>query len=100
MQVLDIKPRDEYRYGYVLWLDQETAMPLQSQLIDDQGRVVEQILFSEIEIPADVGPDELIPIVRQVDFFDVAVVGGAGGKSQYLTGIGFPVTRSIDPYLP
>ena len=48
----------------------------------------------------DVGPDELIPIVRQADFFDVAVVGGAGGKSQYLTGIGFPVTRSIDPYLP
>jgi hypothetical protein len=48
----------------------------------------------------DVGPDELIPIVRQVDFFDVAVVGGAGGKSQYLTGIGFPVTRPIDPYLP
>jgi sigma-E factor negative regulatory protein RseB len=59
VQVLDIKPRDEFRYGYVLWLDQETAMPLQSQLVDDQGRVVEQILFSEIEIPADVRPDEL-----------------------------------------
>ena len=37
-QVLEIKPRDEFRYGYMLWLDQETAMPLQSQLIDEQGR--------------------------------------------------------------
>jgi sigma-E factor negative regulatory protein RseB len=54
VQLLEIKPRDEFRYGYMLWLDQETAMPLQSQLIDEQGTVVEQILFTEIEIPADV----------------------------------------------
>jgi sigma-E factor negative regulatory protein RseB len=53
-QVLEIKPRDEFRYGYVLWLDEETAMPLQSQLIDEQGQVVEQILFTEIEVPADI----------------------------------------------
>ena len=50
VQVLEIKPRDEFRYGYRLWLDQETAMPLQSALIDEQGEVVEQILFTEIEI--------------------------------------------------
>lgn len=68
VQVLDIKPRDEFRYGYVLWLDQETAMPLQSQLIDDQGRVVEQILFSEIEIPADIRPDELEPTLETTGF--------------------------------
>jgi sigma-E factor negative regulatory protein RseB len=54
VQVLEIKPRDEFRYGYMLWLDRETAMPLQSQLIDEQGQVVEQILFTEIEIPADI----------------------------------------------
>ena len=54
VQVLEIKPRDEFRYGYMLWLDQETAMPLQSQLIDEQGQVVEQILFTDIEMPADI----------------------------------------------
>jgi sigma-E factor negative regulatory protein RseB len=68
VQVLDIKPRDEFRYGYVLWLDQETAMPLQSQLIDDQGGIVEQILFSEIEIPADIRPDELEPTLDTTGF--------------------------------
>ena len=68
VQVLDIKPRDEFRYGYMLWLDQETAMPLQSQLIDDQGRVVEQILFSEIEIPADIRPAELEPTIDTTGF--------------------------------
>jgi sigma-E factor negative regulatory protein RseB len=56
-QVLQIEPRDEFRYGYMLWLDQETAMPLKSELVDEKGTIVEQILFTEIdllnEIPAE-----------------------------------------------
>ena len=38
VQVLEIKPRDEFRYGYMLWLDQETAMPLQSTAHRRAGR--------------------------------------------------------------
>lgn len=57
VRMLEIKPRDEFRYGYVLWLDQESAMPLKSELVDEQGNIVEQILFTEIdvldEIPAE-----------------------------------------------
>lgn len=67
-QVLEIKPLDEFRYGYMLWLDQETAMPLQSQLIDDQGKVVEQILFTDIEIPADIPPAALEPTIDTTGF--------------------------------
>jgi sigma-E factor negative regulatory protein RseB len=68
VQMLEIKPRDEFRYGYMLWLDQETAMPLQSQLIDEQGRVVEQILFTDIEIPADVAVAELEATIDTTGF--------------------------------
>ena len=68
VQVLEIKPRDEFRYGYMLWLDQETAMPLQSQLIDEQGEVVEQILFTEIEIPADIPAAALEPTIDTTGF--------------------------------
>ncbi len=53
-QILEIKPRDAFRYGYMLWLDQETAMPLKSQLIDDQGAIVEQILFTSIDLQAQI----------------------------------------------
>jgi sigma-E factor negative regulatory protein RseB len=68
VQTLEIKPRDEFRYGYMLWLDQETAMPLQSQLIDEQGQVVEQILFTEIEVPADIPPEALEPTIDTAGF--------------------------------
>jgi sigma-E factor negative regulatory protein RseB len=47
-QVIMVQPRDEFRYGYRLWLDDETAMPLMSQLCDRNGNVIEQILFAEL----------------------------------------------------
>lgn len=68
VQVLEIKPRDEYRYGYKLWLDLETAMPLQSTLIDERGDVVEQILFTEIEIPAEIPAVALEPTIDTTGF--------------------------------
>jgi sigma-E factor negative regulatory protein RseB len=68
VQVLEITPRDEFRYGYKLWLDRETAMPLQSQLVDEQGQVVEQIVFREIEVPADVAAAELEPTIDITGF--------------------------------
>ena len=58
-QILEIKPRDAFRYGYMLWLDQETAMPLRSQLIDDQGAIVEQILFTSIDLKAPIPPQAI-----------------------------------------
>lgn len=67
-QVIEIKPLDEFRYGYKLWLDRETAMPLQSQLVDGQGSVVEQIMFTEIEVPAEIPPDALEPTIETAGF--------------------------------
>lgn len=68
VQVLEIRPRDEFRYGYRLWLDQETAMPLRSQLVGERGEVVEQIVFTEIEIPADIPASELEPTIDTSGF--------------------------------
>jgi sigma-E factor negative regulatory protein RseB len=48
--VIDVRPRDAYRYGYRLWLDSETAMPLRSMVSDGAGRTVEQILFTRLEV--------------------------------------------------
>ena len=58
-QVVGIKPRDSFRFGYVLWLDQETALPLKSQVRDENGEVVEQIRFTEFEILEEI-PDSAV----------------------------------------
>lgn len=43
-----IRPRDGFRYGYRLWLDKSTYVPLKTQLVDLRGRVLEQILFTHV----------------------------------------------------
>jgi sigma-E factor negative regulatory protein RseB len=51
VRVLDIKPRDGFRYGYRLWLDEKTAMPLRTMVFDGAGRPVEVINFTQLEMP-------------------------------------------------
>jgi sigma-E factor negative regulatory protein RseB len=45
-RVISVKPKDEYRYGYKLWIDEETAMPVRTQLCDQRGRVIEQLVLA------------------------------------------------------
>jgi len=54
--VISIEPRDEYRYGYRLWIDDSTAMPLKTQLCDAGGHVIEQRVFGNLTMPAHI-PD-------------------------------------------
>lgn len=51
-QEVTIIPRDNYRYGYQLWADTETGLLLKANLVDDQGKVVEQFMFTSIELDA------------------------------------------------
>jgi sigma-E factor negative regulatory protein RseB len=57
-RVVALTPVDEYRYGYRLWIDEETFMPLKTQLCDQSGQVIEQILFSSIDLPERI-PDSM-----------------------------------------
>jgi sigma-E factor negative regulatory protein RseB len=57
-RVIALKPRDEYRYGYRLWIDEQTSMPLKTQLCDGTGTVIEQIVFSNIDLPERI-PDSM-----------------------------------------
>jgi sigma-E factor negative regulatory protein RseB len=47
-QVVDLKPKDAWRYGYRLWLDHETGLPLRIALIGEGGRPLEQMAFTEL----------------------------------------------------
>ena len=57
-RVVALHPRDEYRYGYRLWIDEKTSMPLKTQLCNQSGEVIEQIVFSSIDLPERI-PDSM-----------------------------------------
>jgi sigma-E factor negative regulatory protein RseB len=62
-RVVALHPRDEYRYGYRLWIDEQTSMPLKTQLCDKSGAVIEQILFSSIDLPERIPDSMFKPLV-------------------------------------
>ncbi len=59
-RVIDIAPLDELRFGYRLWLDKQTAMVLRSALLDENGRYIEQLMFTELEIKSAIDPKDLM----------------------------------------
>ncbi|MEJ0040607.1 MAG: MucB/RseB C-terminal domain-containing protein [Gammaproteobacteria bacterium] len=46
-RLISVTPKDEFRYGYRLWIDEGTAMPLRTELCDPRGRVIEQLVLAE-----------------------------------------------------
>lgn len=51
-----IAPKDQFRYGYEIWADDETAVPLKVSLTGRDGKVMEQMFFTEVQFPAKI-PD-------------------------------------------
>lgn len=66
--LIEISPRDQYRYGYKLWIDDATAMPLKTQLCDAGGRVIEQIVFASLTMPARIADSAFKPEVATSGF--------------------------------
>ncbi len=75
---LAIQPHDNYRYGHRLWLDIETAFPLKTQLIGDDGQPLEQVRFVEISMDREVAPESLTSVYETEGFTWLSVPAVAG----------------------
>jgi len=58
-QKIVISPKDQYRYGHSLWVDRETGLLLKTHLLDENGNLLEQFMFTEIEF-MDVIPEKML----------------------------------------
>jgi sigma-E factor negative regulatory protein RseB len=63
-RVIAVNPKDQFRFGYRLWLDEKTAMPLRTQLCDSHGQVIEQIFFARLDMPENIPDSDLSPTVH------------------------------------
>jgi sigma-E factor negative regulatory protein RseB len=63
-RVIAVNPKDQFRFGYRLWLDEKSAMPLKTQLCDSRGHVIEQIFFARLDMPESIPDSDLAPAVR------------------------------------
>jgi sigma-E factor negative regulatory protein RseB len=62
-QLVVINPHDDYRYGYHLWADIETGLLLKASLVDHKGTMLEQFMFTQLNIGHPIDPRDLEPAV-------------------------------------
>lgn len=60
-QLIRIVPKDKYRFSYWLWLDQNTGLPLKMGVITRNGKLLEQIQFTHVEVNNEL-PDNLVQL--------------------------------------
>jgi sigma-E factor negative regulatory protein RseB len=60
MQVA-VHPRDGYRFGHRLWIDEGTGMPVKAELSGADGRPLERMRFTRLELRDDIADAELDP---------------------------------------
>ena len=48
--VVHIDPKDKYRYGLKFWISDENGLMLKSNLINEDGRVVEEVMFTSLKV--------------------------------------------------
>ena len=61
--VVAVRPLDGYRFGYRLWIDVDTHMPVRSDLADGSGRVIERLRFTRLELDDDIPDSAFTPAI-------------------------------------
>lgn len=92
--VLSLRPRDQHRYGFELYLDRETALPLKSLLLNEHGLPLERFQYVTFEPGAQ---DELNPSqgCGPVANREVRPLSEQAWRSEWLPA-GFSLTRIVE----
>ena len=61
---LSVTPRHQDRFGYRLWVDEETGLLLRSDLKDSEGADLEIFQFTSLRTGADVADGDLQPSIE------------------------------------
>ncbi|MFZ5757500.1 MAG: MucB/RseB C-terminal domain-containing protein [Pseudomonadota bacterium] len=75
-EFVEIWPRDFYRYGYRLWIDSQSRLPLRYEVVNRKGAALESVEFADIEtgieVPRDLfalpsGPRNTLTLMRSTE---------------------------------
>lgn len=69
--VLDVKPRDAYRYGYRLWADRASGLLLRADVIGEHGDVLETSSFSDVSIGVRSQAESVTQAMRKLDGYRI-----------------------------
>ena len=65
---LAIRPNDSLRFEHHYWLDEKTGFPLRTELIDQNGDIVDQLRFADIRLGSSINSQALAPSMSLDNF--------------------------------
>lgn len=67
-RLVGVKPRDDLRYGRRLCVHEDSKLLLSLELTGPRGEVIEQLMFTSIEFPENINPEQLLPDLNDAGF--------------------------------
>lgn len=58
-QQIILEPKDDLRYGYLLWADVASGLLIKSRMVNERGESIEQFAFNEVRIGGEVDRAQL-----------------------------------------
>ncbi len=69
--MVEILPKDDLRFGYRIWSERQTGLVVKLQTLGEQGAVLEQMSFSELQLDAPVSMDKLQKVMKDTRGYEV-----------------------------
>ncbi len=70
-ELVQLQPRDRLRFGYRIWLEQQSGLVVKLQTIGTNGQVLEQAAFSELQLDAPLKAEQLLRMMQRLDGYRV-----------------------------
>lgn len=99
-QIISVRPKDGYRYGFKYWLDAQTGMMLRCDVVNEKQQVLEQTMFTDFEYLTQPPAEAFSPVKFPQDFQLVKQSEAQkfkAGDSWYASKLpeGFKMTKNI-----
>jgi sigma-E factor negative regulatory protein RseB len=62
-QGIKILPKDPFRYGHHLWVEKKTGLLLKTHLLNEQGKPIEQFIFTQVMFLDNVPDEQMVTAV-------------------------------------
>ena len=66
--VIEVRPKDRYRYSFRFAIDRHSGLLLKSELLDDDHDALEQIVYTHLELPDSIPDEALEPQISHEGF--------------------------------
>src|SRR5690606_13344712 len=94
-QLILLDPRDELRYGHMLWADVQSGLLLKARMVDEHGTAIEQFMFSDVRIGDGVRADTARPAFSEEGGWNVVA---AHGSTVDTAGTGWVLGKPLPGY--